>query len=456
MADALSIHQKIKLKIERFAENGDGIGSWFGKPVYVPFVIPGEEILVRVTENRRNFARGRIREIISSSSKRVHAPCPYYDVCGSCQWQHIGYPHQVKFKRAAILNELEKAGSLRDVKVKETKVSETIYGYRNKIQQPVCLKHGKIVTGFYYPGTHRLVPIEKCLVQNPTANAIMDHLLEILRRLKIEPYNEILHQGILRHIFIRVGQNTQEVLLMLVVNAEDFPQGRLIAGEMMEFFPQIVSVIQNINIQKTNIILGKEQLLLGGRGYIYEVVNGVKFRISPNSFFQVNAFQTGQIVETVKTYADLGDDDQLADVFSGVGLIGLSMASRVKKVYVIESNLEAIEDGRASLEINGLRNTDFISSDALSGLKSLGEKNIHPRIIVLDPPRQGCGAEILREVVHLRPEKVIYVSCDPKTLVSDLKVLAELDYQTLEIQPIDLFPHTFHIESVAKIERKLW
>jgi 23S rRNA (uracil1939-C5)-methyltransferase len=313
---------------------------------------------------------------------------------------------------------------------------------------------GLPVTGFYRPGSHEIVPIQECLLEPEAANKVIRAVMEALPKLRVAPYDEKKHEGTLRHLIVRTGFRTQEVLLMFVINAKEFPQGRALAREAMYKSSKIVSVTVNSNTEKTNVILGKETRVIEGRAFYSEAVENLKFNISSNSFFQINTDQALQICRTVAQYADLHGEEIVTEVYSGAGMIGLFLSRGAQRVYGIENNAQAVEDARINAQINKIRNVKFVCVDAAEGLLQMKKEGIKPNVIVLDPPRQGCGEAVLTAAMDLKPQRMVYVSCDPATLARDLALLSRHGYETVEVQPIDMFPQTSHIESVVLVKQR--
>ncbi|MBI1870743.1 MAG: 23S rRNA (uracil(1939)-C(5))-methyltransferase RlmD [Chlamydiae bacterium] len=451
MKNPLKLHQKHHLKIEGFSERGEAIGFINQIPVYVPYAIPKEELKVDIIEVRKNFARAEILEVLVPSSSRMEPPCPYFYSCGGCQWQHMEEQAQLVAKRKSVEEALRNVPGVREGIIKETLPSSQIYHYRNKAQQPVGLEKGQVITGFFRPGTHELVSIENCLVQTEIANQVIQTTAKLISSLDIFPYDEVQDEGVLRHILVREGVHTGEVMLIWVTREADVPQIENLAKDICSQFPQIVSVIQNINSQKTNIILGPTSRLIIGKPFIYEKIHDLKFKISPKSFFQANTFQAEKICDVVEKMINPKGTENIVDLYCGVGLIGLSLAKKVKQVYGIENVSRAVEDAQENASINEMTNIRFLSKDARGGLLQLQSEKIKPKVVVLDPPRQGCEPWVIDSIADLAPDHVIYVSCHLKTLARDLIKFTEKGFSILEVQPLDLFPQTTHVECIVKM-----
>ena len=455
MKSPVQIRQKIRLKIENFSEGKDFVAYVDGFPVYVPNAIPGEEVEVKILEVKRNYAKAQILEIISPHAARVQPPCVYFYKCGGCQWQYIDYPHQLELKKKIVEGDLAQYPNLKDAKVQEVKGAEHIYHYRSKAQQPVVSVRGKAVTGFYFPGTHRLTWIDRCEVQTKLQDLVIRFVMRWLNLENIPPYDEKTHEGFIRYLLVRESLAMKEAMLIFVVQGSDSKPLKSLTEAVTKKFPQIVSVIQNINTEKTNVILGRENIVLKGQGFIIEKILGLRFRISPESFFQIHIEQVEKLVEVIAGYAALSGRETVIDAYCGVGLLGICLARQAAQVYGIESNVTAIEDAYANAEMNGAETVEFLGMDASEGLKSLEEQGVEPDVIILDPPRQGCDNQVLESVCRFSPEKIIYVSCDPGTLARDLSFLSSNGYQLKEMTPVDLFPQTSHIEAVALLQKSM-
>jgi len=454
MKSPVQLRQKIRLKIEKFSEGQDFVAYVDGFPVYVPNAIAGEEVEVKILEVKRNYAKAQILEIISPHPARVEPPCTYFYKCGGCQWQYMDYPHQLDLKKKIIESELASYEELKSAQIRDVKGAEHIYHYRSKAQQPVVSVKGKAVTGFYFPGTHRLTWIDRCEVQTKLQDLVIRFVMRWLNLENILTYDERTHEGFIRYLFIRESLAMKEAMLIFVVQGRDAKPLKSLAEAVTKKFPQIVSVIQNINTEKTNVILGRENIVLKGQGFIIEKILGLRFRISPNSFFQIHTEQVEKLVEVVADYAGLSGKETVIDAYCGVGLIGIYLARAAGQVYGIESNPGAVEDAYANAEMNGSESIEFLAMDAAEGLRSLKEQGIEPQVIVLDPPRQGCSTEVLDSVCRFLPGKIIYVSCDPGTLARDMSYLVSRGYELKEITPVDLFPQTNHVEAVALLQKR--
>jgi 23S rRNA (uracil1939-C5)-methyltransferase len=445
--------EQIQVQIHGLGHSGEGVGRYEGLTIFVPGGVPGDTLTVRILEAKKNYATAQIRSIDEPSPDRVVPPCPVVGECGGCQIQHIAYPAQLRLKEQQVRDAVERIGKLQGVTVHPTLGMGAPWGYRNKAQFPVGQASGKIIAGFFAPGSHRIIDIEHCEIQHPLGNEIMRVTKELAAKYGVPIYDERRHQGVLRHVLARVGRGTGETMAVLVTNGPEFPSGKKIAQELLERIPSLVSVVQNINPEQTNVVLGRKSRVLAGRDHILDTISDLTFAISPVSFFQVNPEQTEVLYGKALAYAGLTGAETVLDLYCGIGTISLFLARQAKSVIGIEIVPPAIEDAKANAERNGITNARFICGDATVEMPKLAAAGVKADVIVVDPPRKGCDEPVLEAIAQMAPERVVYVSCNPASLGRDLAKLAELGYRTIEVQPVDMFPHTAHVESVARLVR---
>lgn len=445
--------QIIELPVHGLGHSGEGVGRFQGLTVFVPGGAPGDTLSARVVEVKRNYARAQLVDVVAPSPHRVAAPCPVVGECGGCQLQHIAYEEQLRLKRQQVVDALERLGKLTGVTVHPTLGMGAPWQYRNKAQFPVGQRSGKVVAGFFEPGSHRIVDIEECAIQHPLGNQIMREVKDLAAQFGVPIYEERSHRGVLRHVLARTGRGTGEAMAVLVTNGPDLPSGKKIAQALMERIPGLVSVVQNINPEQTNVILGRKNRLLAGRETITDYIADLEFAISPVSFFQVNPEQTEVLYGKALEYAGLTGAETVFDVYCGIGTISLFLARRARAVIGIEIVPPAIEDARANAERNGIANARFVLGDAAVEMPRLAGEGARAEVIVVDPPRKGCDEPVLQAMAQVGPERIVYVSCNPASLARDLGILAGLGYRTVEVQPVDMFPHTAHVECVARLIR---
>ncbi len=469
----IRVDEVLQIRIEDLAFGGEGIGHIHGFTVFVPHGIPQELVEVRIVQIKDNFGRAKIIRVVESSTDRVLPACPIFEECGGCQWQNLSYSKQLQSKRKFVSDSLERIGHLVGIEVQPCLPSSDVYGYRNKALPVISMRKGHFVAGIYETRTHDLVPYITCPIQQSSINDLIQKTLQKVELAGLTPYQEKNHSGFLRHLSVRYGKGTSELLLAFVTRTE-FPEERLnritlidepldqilvrISSELMEEFPNLKGVIQNINPSRTNIVLGVQQKNLAGRNFYYEMFDQKKWRVSLNSFFQVNTAQAEVLNQIVREALDTPQDHKewstVLDLYAGIGTLTLAVADHSKYVIGVEENASAVEDANANAIINNYKNIDFLKGDVLSILKRLKTENIGQiEAIILDPPRKGLGIEVLTQVVSMHPQRIVYVSCDPATLARDLNWLSQNGYQINWVQPLDMFPQTYHVETVVKLTR---
>jgi 23S rRNA (uracil1939-C5)-methyltransferase len=441
-------------RIEDLAHGGDGVArAENGMAVFISLTLPGDLVKAKITKIKKDYAFAKLIEVVEAGEGRTKAPCPVYNECGGCQLQHINYKKELEFKKNNIKQLINRIAEIEDFKLRDVLAADDDFRYRNKAQFPLALNEDdQITAGFYKRGSHDIVPNHNCLIQHPLINRILRITLKELNKFQISVYNENTLQGLLRHLVIRVGTCTNQALLVMVTNGDDFIDKNLIARTLMRKIPELKGVVQNINNQNTNVIFGKEDILLAGENKITEYIGKTGYLISARSFFQVNTMQAQKLYDTAADY--IGDDHgaRVVDAFSGTGSIALYLADRVEKVYAVESLKAAVKDARANAELNNINNVDFELGLVEDKLPEIIERDQIDSII-FDPPRKGLDEKTIQLLLANEIKKIIYISCNPATQARDLKSLKE-KYRLLEIQPVDLFPQTYHIESVALLELK--
>ncbi|MPL65628.1 23S rRNA (uracil-C(5))-methyltransferase RlmCD [bioreactor metagenome] len=442
------------IQIVSLGHSGEGVGRYQDFTVFVPNALPGEQVVAEVTEVKQTYAKGRLVEVQNASPDRIEAKCSIYHECGGCQLQHLGYEAQLKAKRQQVVDAVTRIGKLEDILIHPTIGAENPWFYRNKMQVPVGLQAGQIVIGCYQQGTHSIINTEHCYIQHDVNNNIAREMRRIMTELDISPYNEKTGKGIVRHVLGRVGIQTGEVMVVIITATEQLPQQAQVISKLREAISGLVSIVQNINAKKTNIIMGDKTVTLWGKNYIVDHLGEFKFEISARSFFQVNTTQAEVLYNKAVEYAGLSGRETVIDAYCGTGTITLFLARHAAKVYGIEIVKPAILDARRNAINNSVTNTEFIVGDAVAVMPDLFKQGVRPEVIVVDPPRAGCERMVLETFANMKPARIVYVSCNPATLARDLAVLAEYGYKTCEIQPVDMFAQTSHVECVAVIERK--
>lgn len=438
---------------EDLTHDGAGVAKIEGFPVFVANALPEERGKIKILKVKKGYAFGRLIELYEPSKYRVDAPCPIYKQCGGCQIQHISYEGQLQVKHKQVKEVLKRIGQIENVTIHPVLGATNPWSYRNKAQVPVGEREGGLVAGFYQKGSHEIIDMEACLIQMEKNDEVVQIIKRILDTYKIQPYDEVKHKGILRHIMVRNGHVTNEVMVVLITRTKELPYKNEIINEIRRKIPNTKSVVQNINPEQTNVILGEETIVLWGEKYISDYIGNIKFAISAKSFYQVNPEQTKVLYNKALEYANLTGEETVIDAYCGIGTISLFLAQKAKKVYGVEIVSEAIEDAKRNAELNGINNAEFAVGEAEVVIPDWYKKGIKADVIVVDPPRKGCDESLLQTIVEMKPDRVVYVSCNPGTLARDLRFLENGGYKTIEVQPVDMFPHTMHVESVILMVR---
>jgi 23S rRNA (uracil1939-C5)-methyltransferase len=441
--------QIIECEIHGFGHSGTGVGRYEGFAVFIGGALPGERVKIRITKVKKTFAEGELLEVLTAHPERIEPICPHFDSCGGCQLQHISYTEELNLKQQQVVDQLERIGLLTDVTIHSVKGMENPWSYRNKVQIPFATVEGKVVAGFYQLGTHQVVDMEICFIQNELHTELTKKIKAMVEALHIPIYNETTHTGVLRHVLLRQGVHTDELMVVLVTNGEKLQGKDPLIAELRRSFPVITSIQQNINTARTNVILGKENRLLWGMPVIYDTIGNIQFAISPHSFFQVNPVQTEILYEQVKTYANLSGSETVIDAYCGIGSISLYLADKARRVYGMEIVPAAIEDAKQNAALNKIKNAHFELGKAEEILPKWQKEGTHADVIVVDPPRKGCDEAFLEAAAKIQPERIVYVSCNPATFARDAKYLSEHGYHLQEVQPVDMFPQTSHVELVG-------
>lgn len=439
---------------EDLTHDGAAVAKVEGFPIFVPNALPEERGKIKILKVKKGYAFGRLIELYESSKHRVDAPCPIYKQCGGCQLQHISYEGQLLVKHKQVKEVLKRIGQIDNITIHPVLGAADPWNYRNKAQVPVGEREGGLVAGFYQKGSHDIIDMESCLIQMEKNDEVVQTVKHILDSFKIQPYNELKHNGILRHIMARNGLVTNEVMVVLITRTKELPNKNEIVEAIKRRIPNIKSIIQNINPGQTNVILGDETQVLWGEKYIYDYIGNVKFAISAKSFYQVNPEQTRVLYNKALEYANLTGEETVIDAYCGIGTISLFLAKQAKKVYGVEIVPEAIDDAKRNAELNGINNVEFAIGEAEAVIPDWYQKGIKADVIVVDPPRKGCDESLLKTIVDMKPDRVVYVSCNPGTLARDLRFLENGGYKTIEVQPVDMFPHTGHVECCSLLVRK--
>lgn len=465
----------LEIEITDQGTNGEGIGKTEGYALFVKDTVMGDVVRVKIMKVKKNYGFAKLLEIITPSPYRVAPLCPKASSCGGCQLQAMNYQQQLRFKQDKVYNNIRRIGGITDFEMKPIMGMEELciagkeengpFHYRNKAQFPVGVnRDGEIVSGFYAGRTHSIVEMEACALGMKSASGedvngqVMRKIKTFMKRWNIKPYDEKSHTGVVRHVLIRMGAKTNQIMVCVVINSGQLPHAQELVEELLTI-PEMHDISLNINREKSNVILGRKIIKLYGAGYIEDYIGDVKFRISPLSFFQVNPTQTEKLYEKVLEYAKLTGKETVWDLYCGIGSISLFLARSAKKVMGVEIVPEAVRDAEINARINGMENVRFLTGAAEDVVPEYfeqhqGEAECAPDVIVVDPPRKGCDQVLLKTMVEMAPKRMVYVSCDSATLARDLKWLGEHGYQLMEVTPCDMFGQTVHVECVTLLQRK--
>jgi 23S rRNA (uracil1939-C5)-methyltransferase len=454
----LEIGQSITLGLSTLAMGGSAIGRKDNYVIFVPYGAPGDTAEVQITSIKRNYATGRLTHLKEASPHRVTPPCPLFGRCGGCQLQHIDYQTQLIIKKTMVSDALKHIGKIHQFIIRDTIAMKNPWSYRNKVQAVTGIKKdpdGKDripMLGLYEPGTHNVLGLESCLIQSELNNRVLQNTRALLEKWGYPMYDESSHGGAIRHIVSRTTQHSGEALVLIVSKSGSLPRLNEFAAALKEKVPEISGILLNINAHKTNVILGEELSLLWGRDHMVEEIGGLTFKISPLSFYQTNHEGLSRMLEVIAYYGGLKGNESVIDAYCGVGVFTLFLASMAGKAYGLEEIRQAVNDARENAARNSMTNVHFIEGQAEVRVKELSSEIGVPGLLVLDPPRTGVKKEFLDAIALMKPPRIIYVSCNPSTLARDLSLLAERHFHLREIQPIDMFPQTCQVETVACID----
>ena len=453
----LQKNQILTLRIERLSSDGSGVAhSADGEAVFVPGTAPGDEARVRIVKDCGRYAFGILDELLTPSPDRVPVDCPVAGPCGGCSLRHLDYAAELRAKQESVLDAFRRIGGL-EVPVLDILPSPEVDRYRNKVQFPVGVdKNGAPCIGFYAGRTHRIVPCPDCKLQPGVLNEIGNALCAFFAQQGIRPYDEQSGKGLVRHIFLRRGAHSGQIMVCLVCTRAKLPHAEQLCAVLREQFPAISTILLNVNAKNTNVILGSENHILYGPGYIEDTLCGVPVRLGPLSFYQVNTLAAERLYGVAAQYAQLTPDDTLLDLYCGMGTIGLSMADQCRGLIGVEIVPEAIESAKANAARMGesvAAKSRFFCADAGQAATQLAAEGLHPDIVMLDPPRKGCDEATLSAVVRMAPRRVVYVSCNPATAARDAAWLEQNGYHAEKVQPVDLFPRTKHVEAVLLLTK---
>lgn len=449
---ALKKNDFIDLKIDNCTLEGSGVGRYDRLAVFVPCAAPGDELKIKILKVKSNCAFGKIEEIKKPGKARIESSCPVFTKCGGCSFCHIDYNTEADIKEKHVRDCFERIAKL-SPEIEPIVKSDDIYNYRNKAQFPVEISGGEIKTGFYARHSHRVIDCPDCILQPEEFKTILNVFKKYIAEYSITSYDEKTGKGLLRHIYIRKAFAGKEIMVCPVINGERLPGEKALVKQLTDAVPAVKSIVINSNKHNTNVILGEECRNIFGNGYITDILCGLRFRLSPLSFYQINRKQAEKLYNKVREYSDLKGGETLLDLYCGTGTIGLTLAKSVKSLIGAEITEQAVRDAEINALENGITNARFICSDAAQAALKLAKENINPDVIILDPPRKGCADSLIKTATGMKPDRIIYVSCDPATLARDCAIFNNLGYQPKKAAPIDMFARTGHVETVVLMSR---
>ena len=444
----------VTLKIEDCGIDGEGIGKADGFTVFVKDAVIGDTVRAKIMKAKKNYGYGRLEEIITPSPDRVEPKCQFARQCGGCQLQALSYEKQLEFKTSKVRGHLERIGGFTDIPMEKILGMDQPFHYRNKAQFPVGKsKDGRIITGFYAGRTHSIIENRDCALGVTRNKEVLDRVIAYMEKFHIQPYDENTGKGLVRHVLIRYGFFTDEMMVCLIINGEKLPGEEALVKSLCQI-PETVSVMVNVNKKRNNVILGEKVRLLWGQPYITDKIGEISYQISPLSFFQVNPYQTGRLYGKALEYAQLSGNETVWDLYCGIGTISLFLAQKAKMVRGVEIIPAAIENAKENARLNGFANTEFFVGKAEEVLpEQFARTGERADVIVVDPPRKGCDETLLSTIIKMQPDRVVYVSCDSATLARDLKYLCERGYELKKVCPVDMFPNTVSVETVCLLSK---
>ena len=444
----------VTLKIEDCGIDGEGIGKADGFTVFVKDAVIGDTVRAKIMKAKKNYGYGRLEEIITPSPDRVEPKCQFARQCGGCQLQALSYEKQLEFKTSKVRGHLERIGGFTDIPMEKILGMDQPFHYRNKAQFPVGKsKDGRIITGFYAGRTHSIIENRDCALGVTRNKEVLDRVIAHMEKFHIQPYDENTGKGLVRHVLIRYGFFTDEMMVCLIINGEKLPGEEALVKSLRQI-PEAVSVMVNVNKKRNNVILGEKVRLLWGQPYITDKIGEISYQISPLSFFQVNPYQTGRLYGKALEYAQLSGNETVWDLYCGIGTISLFLAQKAKMVRGVEIIPAAIENAKENARLNGFDNTEFFVGKAEEVLpEQFARTGERADVIVVDPPRKGCDETLLSTIIKMQPDRVVYVSCDSATLARDLKYLCERGYELKKVCPVDMFPNTVSVETVVLLSQ---
>lgn len=442
-----------KIEIIDLNHRGQGVAKIEGFTIFIDGGLPGDKGEAKIIDVKKNYAKGKMISITEPSKDRTVPKCPISGMCGGCQLQGLSYDAQLELKTNKVKNDLKRIGNIEDVTIHDTIGMDEPFNYRNKAQFPVRKGKKGVNIGFYERGSHDIVDTKSCIIQHSLNDKVLEIVKEYMNKYNITSYDEKSGKGIVRHVLTKTSFKTEDMMIVIITKGNKLPHKEKLIDLIKESIPNVKSIIQNINNKKTNRILGNKWITIYGDNKIVDYIQDLKFNISAESFFQVNPIQTEVLYNKALEYADLTGYETVFDLYCGIGSISLFLAKEAKKVYGIEVVKKAIQDAKENAELNNVENAEFYAGTAEEVFPKLYSEGIKADVVVIDPPRKGCDETVLDTIVKMGPKKVVYVSCNPSTLARDLKYLGEHGYGVKEVQPVDMFPHTMHVECCCLLKK---
>lgn len=438
----------IEITITALSDTGEGVGRWHERVVFVPDTVPGDRVLVRLIHVKPKYAHGNVTQLLQLSPHRVQPSCIVADKCGGCQWQHINYEYQLEAKRNQVIQALEHIGGFVQPPVDRVLAAPSALGYRNKVTYPLGRSRtGQVQAGYYLKGSHQLINLNQCPVQDPRLNPLLAEVKQDIQKRGWPIYDEQRHTGFIRHLSLRIGRRTGEMLLTLVVKDWNLPEITDQAHIWLQRYPQLVGVSLNRNPNRTNTIFGNETRCIAGSPYLREQFAGLEFQVRPDTFFQVYTETAEDLLRIIEAELNLQGNEVLVDTYCGIGTLTLPLAKQVSRAIGIELQPEAVKQAVLNAELNSISNVSFLTGEVE---KLLPQMEIKPDVILLDPPRKGCERSVIETLLKLKPDRIVYVSCKVATLARDLKLLCQNGVYTItRLKPADFFPETAHVETAA-------
>lgn len=443
----------VLVTIKRLGINGEGVGFYKKKIIFIPGALPNEEVFVRITKEHPKFLEGELVRVKTKSNERIKPACTIYEKCGGCQLQHMTYAAQLKAKKDIVKQAFERYTSIKNLPIHDTIGMDEPWNYRNKSQLQIGEKKGNYMAGLYAAKSHQLIELTNCPVQHPDTNKVTEKVKRILQQLRIPVYKERTHSGIVRTVVVRTSFYTKEVQVVIVTATKILPKKEKIITEITQQLPNVTSIVQNINTEKTSVIFGNETIVLAGNETITEKLGSFSFDLSARAFFQLNPVQTVKLYNEAKKVAQLTGNEKVVDAYCGVGTIGLWLADGAKEVRGMDVIKESVMDAQENMKKHGVEHATYVVGKAETWLPKWKKEGFDPDVIVVDPPRTGCDKTFLQTVIDMNPKRFVYVSCNPSTLAKDVDYLMKRGFELKSVQPVDMFPQTAHVECCALLKK---